>query len=148
VLERVVSQRVPRSVAKTVSNLRDTVRRAVDAVRKALSEDERPLVERRVVDGAEGQLMHRVDRLERRVLAAAKRRETQLVEQVDAVHAALHPLGRPQERVLNFIPILAREGPPLLDAMRDAAATHAASLVQPTETAADASDHRSAPITT
>ena len=82
------------------------------------------------------------------MLAAAKRRETELVEQVDAVHAAQHPLGRPQERVLNFNPILAREGPPLLDAMRDAAAEHAASLVQPTETAADASDHRSAPITT
>ena len=148
VLERLVAQRIPRSVARSLADVRDTVHRAVDAVRKALAEDERPLVERRVVDGAEGQLMHRLDRLERRVLAAAKRREAELVERVDAVHAALHPLGRPQERVLNLIPILAREGPPLLEAMRRAAATHAASLVQPTGAVADASDHRSAPITT
>jgi bacillithiol synthase len=147
-LERLVALRIPRSVASSLAGVRDTVHRAVDAVRKALTEDKRPLVERRVVDGAEGQLMHRLDRLERRVLAAAKRREAELVEQVDAVHAALHPLGRPQERVLNLIPILAREGPPLLEAMRRAAATHAASLVQPTGAVANASDHRSAPITT
>ena len=147
-LERLVAQRIPRSLSKSVSDMRDAVHRAVDAVRKALAEDERPLVERRVVDGAEGQLMHRLDRLERRVLAAAKRREAELLERVDAAHAALHPLGRPQERVLNLIPILAREGPPLLENMQRAAATHAASLVQPTGTVADASDHRSAPITT
>ena len=147
-LERLVAQRIPRSVARSISETRDTVHRAIDAMRNAFAEDERPLVERRVVDGAEGQLMHRLDRLERRVLAAAKRREAELVERVDAVHAALHPLSRPQERVLNLIPILAREGPPLLEAMRKAAATHAASLVQPTGTVADGSGHRSAPITT
>jgi bacillithiol synthase len=147
-LARLVAQCIPGSVTRSLADMRDAVRRAVDAMRKALAEDERSLVERRVVDGAEGQLMHRVDRLERRVLAAAKRREAELVERVDAAHAALRPLNRPQERVLNLIPILAREGPPLLEAMRSAAATHAASLVQPAGSVADASDHRSAPITT
>jgi uncharacterized protein YllA (UPF0747 family) len=105
-------------------------------------------VEERVVDGAEGQLMHRVDRLERRILAAAKRREAEIAERVEAAHAALHPLGRPQERVLNLIPILAREGPELLSTMRRAAQSHAASLVQPSSGITGASDHRGAPIAT
>jgi len=43
--------------------------------------------------------------------------------------ASLFPLGAPQERALNFLPLLARHGSPLLEAMRRAAAQHAAALV-------------------
>lgn len=90
--------------------------------------------------------MHRVDRLERRVLAAAKRRETDIVEHVDAAHAAIYPLGKPQERVLNFLPMLAREGPTLLDAIRRAARGHAEALVQASN--AVERGQRAAPIAT
>ena len=129
VLRRLVAKRMPAAVMKTLVDMREVVHRAVEAVRGALAEDRRPLIDKRVVDGAEGQLMHRVDRLERRVLAAAKRRETELGEHVDAAHAAIYPLDTPQERVLNFIPMLAREGPTLIDAMRRAARGHAAALI-------------------
>ena len=90
--------------------------------------------------------MHRVDRFERRVLAAAKRREIDIAEHVDAAHAAIYPLGKPQERVLNFLPILAREGPTLLDAMRRAARGHAEALVQASN--AVERGQRAAPIAT
>ena len=147
VLKRLVAQRLPVAITGSLAEMRLAIHRAVDALRAAL-EGERPLVERRVVEGAEGQLMHRVDRLERRVLAAAKRRESAIAADIDTAHAALYPLGRPQERMLNFIPILAREGPTLLEAMRRAAAAHAAALVCPPSSVPSASDHRTAPIAT
>jgi uncharacterized protein YllA (UPF0747 family) len=118
----------------------------VDALRVALAAEGRSLIDKRVIDGAEGQLMHRMDRLERRVFAAAKRREGEITEHVDAAHAALYPLEKTQERVLNLLPMLAREGPTLLDAMRRAARAHAASLLQ--TPSAIASDPRAASIAT
>jgi len=144
VLTELVAQRMPSAVGKALVEMREMTHRAVDALRTALATEGRPLIDRRVIDGAEGQLMHRVDRLERRVRAAAKRREGELTEHVDAAHAALYPLGRMQERVLNFLPMLAREGPGLLEAMRRAADAHAASLLQPSS--ATATDPRAAPI--
>jgi uncharacterized protein YllA (UPF0747 family) len=146
VVRRLVVKRMPTGVTKALADMRETTHRAVDALRAALAGDRRPLVDQRVVDGAEGQLMHRVDRLERRVLAAAKRREVEIVEHVDAAHAALYPLGDPQERVLNVLPMLAREGPTLFDAMRRAARSHADSLIEAPN--AIAPDQRAAPIGT
>jgi bacillithiol synthase len=148
VVKRLVAQRIPSAVSKAIVDMREMAHRAVDALRSALTGDRPPLVDKRVVDGAEGQLMHRVDRLERRVLAAAKRRETEIVEHVDAAHAALYPLGKTQERVLNLLPMLTREGPGLLDTMRRAARDHAASLVQAPGAVTDAPDQRAAPIAT
>jgi bacillithiol biosynthesis cysteine-adding enzyme BshC len=147
VLKRLVAQRLPGAVTRSLAEMREVVHHAVDALRSALAQDPRPLVEDRVIGGAEGQLMHRMDRLERRVLAGAKRRESEIAKHVDVAHAALHPLGEPQERALNLIPMLAREGPALVTAMRRAAGDHAASLVQPSGVAG-ASDHRAAPIAT
>ena len=148
VLKRLVLQRIPGGVPRSLADMRDALRRAMDALRGVLAQDLPSLVEQRVIDGAEGQLMHRVHRLERRVLAAAKRRESEIAERVEAAHAALHPSGRLQERVLNFIPMLAREGPELLGAMRRAAGSHAASLLQPSSGVAGVPDHRAAPIAT
>ena len=146
VVTRLVTKRVPGGVTKALADMREMTHRAVDALRTALGEDRRPLVDKRVVDGAEGQLMHRVDRLERRVLAAAKRREVEIVEHVDAAHAAIHPLDDPQERVLNFLPMLAREGPTLFEAMRRAARSHAESLIEAPD--AIAPEQRATPIAT
>lgn len=83
----------------------------------------------RAVQGAAGAMQHRADRLERRLLAAVKRRETSLMLDVATLRAALRPQGKRQERVLNPIPILARQGLSLLLEMRDAARAHAESLV-------------------
>ena len=129
VARTLVALRIPAGVTHSLAALREAVGRAMDAVRASVANDHPPLVEQRVVEGAEYQLQHRVDRFERRVLAAAKRRETAIVEQVTAAHAALFPLGKPQERVLNLVPMLAREGPLLLESMQRAAAEHAAELV-------------------
>jgi uncharacterized protein YllA (UPF0747 family) len=146
ILKRLVAKRMPAGVTKALVDMREMTHRAVDALRAALTEERAPLVDKRVVDGAEGQLMHRLDRLERRVLAAAKRREAEVLEHVGAAHAAIYPLDDSQERVLNFLPILAREGPPLVDAMRRAARSHAESLID--APSAVAPGQRAAPIAT
>lgn len=79
----------------------------------------------RAVQGAAGAMQHRADRLERRLLAAVKRRETALMSDVATLRAALRPRGQRQERVLNPVPMLARHGMALLTEMRDAAGPHA-----------------------
>jgi uncharacterized protein YllA (UPF0747 family) len=74
-------------------------------------------------------LLHRIERTERRYAAAIKRRETGMMRDIATASGALFPDGKPQERVLNFVPFLARYGTPLLDLMRAEAERHASALV-------------------
>lgn len=87
-----------------------------------------------VVGGAQS-LQHRVDRLERRFVAAIKRRETERMRDVATLRAALRPAGARQERVLNAIPLFARHGRALLVEMVNAARPHATSLIEPARSA-------------
>ena len=66
----------------------------------------------------------------RRLLAAAKRREAATLREIAVARGSLFPGGQRQERALNFIPLLARHGAPLVDAMRQSAARHAEALLQ------------------
>jgi uncharacterized protein YllA (UPF0747 family) len=81
------------------------------------------------VQGAMQSLQHRIDRMERRLVAGIKRREEQRMHDVGTLRGALYPLGGRQERTLNLIPLLARHGSSLLTDMRDAARPHADRLV-------------------
>jgi uncharacterized protein YllA (UPF0747 family) len=83
------------------------------------------------VQGGAMALQHRMDRLERRILAAVKRREGGRMRDVGTLRAALYPGGVRQERALNLVPLLARHGLELLTEMRQAASEHAVSLVDP-----------------
>jgi uncharacterized protein YllA (UPF0747 family) len=82
-----------------------------------------------VVQGAIGSLQHRVDRLERRLLAGVARRETARMRDLGTVRAALYPFGGRQERTLNLVPTLARHGLDLLGEIHRAAAGHAETIV-------------------
>ena len=102
-----------------------------DALRATLAADgAAPLVPDAVLDGVRNNVSYRLQRLERRIVAAAKRREATAMHDIAVARASLYPLGKPQERVLNFIPLLARHGAPLLDLMRARAGEHAASLLE------------------
>ena len=81
------------------------------------------------LEGARRALVARIERLERRFVAAFKRRESELMHDVATARGALWPLGKRQERVLNFIPMLARQGPALVGEMRRRAAASARALV-------------------
>jgi uncharacterized protein YllA (UPF0747 family) len=82
-----------------------------------------------VVQGAIGSLQHRVDRLERRLLAGVARRESVRMRDLGTVRGALYPFGGRQERTLNLVPTLARHGLDLLGELHRAAAGHAESIV-------------------
>jgi bacillithiol synthase len=69
------------------------------------------------IDATMRQLLWRVDRLERRVLASTKRVQDGLMRDVAAARSQLWPHGGPQERAINPLPWLARFGPPLMDDM-------------------------------
>ncbi len=129
VVETTVARRaVPTVVQSALAGLRTDV-----ASRLALAkEGGAHLLPDAVTDGAERQLLHKLDRLERRFVAATKRHEQQLMRDVATVLGALHPDGGRQERTLSWAPLVARHGDPLLLALRAAAADHASSLIDPT----------------
>jgi uncharacterized protein YllA (UPF0747 family) len=103
--------------------------RAQDAHARAVAAAADGLLGERVVEGASAWMAHRVARLERRALAAVARRETATMHDLATVRGALQPGGARQERALNFLPLLARHGVPLLQAMLLRAREHADALV-------------------
>ena len=72
---------------------------------------------------------YRLARLERRYAAAVKRAGSDDLRDVATVRATLYPSGVPQERVLSFIPFLARHGATAVDAIRDQARLHVAAMI-------------------
>ena len=106
-----------------------SVRAAIEGLPGALAPEANLLGLGGAVHGSMQSLLHRVDRLERRLVAGVKRREHQLLRDVATLRGALHPLRTRQERALNLIPFLSRHGLALLSEMRDAAAPHAAGLI-------------------
>jgi uncharacterized protein YllA (UPF0747 family) len=122
------------ALPSTVTNALARVQEAIDRASNQLTADAETgtLVPARAVAGARGSLMHRLQRLERRYVAAVKRREDQVMRDITTARAHLYPDGKRQERTLNFIPMLARQGMPLLAATREAATAHARALVSGT----------------
>ena len=110
------------------------IREEIAGLTAALAPEAGPLGLDAAVTGAAGSLSHRVDRLERRLVAAIKRREASRMRDVATLRAALRPRGNRQERVLNAIPMLSRHGTELLSDMSRASAAHASSLVTPGRT--------------
>ena len=82
-----------------------------------------------MLSGAARDIERRLGRLERRVIAAAKREQVAAMTDLATVRGALVPSGKPQERMLNLFPILARHGPILLEEVRNAARAHAQDIV-------------------
>jgi bacillithiol synthase len=118
---------LPQSVTGALSRLRDTIERVAASL--SADPDADSLVPTAAVSGAKGSLLDRLQRLERRYVAAVKRREDQVMRDVATARAYLYPDGARQERELNFIPTLARQGPHLWSMMREAAGTHARTLI-------------------
>ncbi len=99
------------------------------ALQSAL-EGQAQVMDPRVVDGTVRGMQWRADRLERRILAGAKRREAAAMAELAMVRGALFPGGKRQERALSFVPLLAHYGDAVTDAMRRGAARHAEALLR------------------
>ncbi len=127
----VAREAVDADVQDAIERLRIAVETQVRAVREALVRAE-GIVSPDVVAGLSKDFGIRLDRFERRVIAGVKRREHTLMRDVAFVRAAMRPDGHSPERKLNLLPMLARFGPSILDAMRDEAHAYATRLVQGT----------------
>jgi bacillithiol biosynthesis cysteine-adding enzyme BshC len=127
---RLVRAQLPDGVRDALARYSEGAASLNDALRRALASDgASPLVPDTVLDGVRNNVAYRLERLERRIVAGAKRREAAAMHDIAVARSSLYPHGKPQERVLNFIPMLARHGQPLLDMMRARANEHAAALL-------------------
>ena len=105
------------------------LRSAIERATARLAPDAASMRIEKAVAGAAHTIQHRVDRLERRLVAAVKRREHHLMQDVGTLRGALYPTGKRQERALNIVPMLSRHGLELFEDMRRAAVPHAQALV-------------------
>lgn len=118
----------PPPVSREYGRLREALHERLAALREAVEATNAP-VPPSVLEGVERGLEWRLRRLERRITAGMKRRETRLLTELATLRGALYPFGVRQERVLNLVPMLSRHGLDLLERLRDEAGHHARALV-------------------
>lgn len=123
---RLAKAKLPAELADALSRLRRDVESDVAALERA---DRDSIVPPASVEGLRRSLLHRLERAERRYIAGIKRREDALMRDIATAAAGLYPNGMRQERVLNWVPFLARYGSSLMELMRSEATRHAAALI-------------------
>ena len=123
---RLARAALPADASSALTRMRNAVEEGLAVVGREVAD----LVPPAAIEGGARSIEHRIARLERRLVAAMKRRSADTLRDVATARASLHPAGKRQERALNFLPFLARYGGPLLDDMLREAAAHARSLVE------------------
>jgi uncharacterized protein YllA (UPF0747 family) len=124
---RIAERALPQRARAVIEQAREQAA-ALGTALSSLAEGE-AVIDRRVAEGHARRAAWLAGRIERRILAAVKRRESDAMFALGTARASLFPFGIRQERALNFIPLLARYGPSLLDDMIDGAAAHAGRLI-------------------
>ena len=125
---RVARSRLPKRVIDQLNAARAVLDEAMASLSDAIAEEKAPVAPA-VTAGLRAHLTRRFDRFERRLIAAAKKQNADVMHQIGTARGSLYPLGKPQERSLNFVPLLARYGPVLRDEMLAGAREHAATLL-------------------
>lgn len=125
----VAREALPADVRSALERVRGAVATPIQALASAVAEAGAPALPSAVLTGAARDVERRLARLERRILAAAKREHTATMTDLSTLRAALVPAGKPQERMLNLFPLLARHGSALLDDVRAAAQRHAEAVI-------------------
>ncbi|MFL5561207.1 MAG: bacillithiol biosynthesis BshC [Gemmatimonadaceae bacterium] len=126
--ERRIAERALPEAARSVIEQARQQAMALGTALTSLAEGD-AIIDRRVAEGHAHRAEWLAARIERRILAAVKRRETDAMFALGTARGSLYPFGVRQERALNFIPLLARYGPAMLDDMSAAAAAHAGRLI-------------------
>ena len=124
---RIARGRLPKAVIEEMNATRAALNERVDALNEAVVEERAP-VSPAVTEGLRANLLRRLDRFERRLIAAAKREHADIMHEIATARGSLYPLGKPQERGLNFVPLLARYGAILRQEMLAEAREHARRL--------------------
>jgi hypothetical protein len=121
VLARAAADRMPPRALAALKQLRAGAAEGFKVVADEAGRIAPPLV--RSAEGSERRVLFEVERLERRLVRSLKRRHETELRQLVRARTSVLPAGRPQERVLCLAGPLARFGPPLLDAVLEAAAS-------------------------
>lgn len=119
---RMARESLPASFRSGITELRDATGRITHDL---AGTDAADLAAPGVLDGLKRSVNHRIDRLERRMAAAVKRQGNDALRDAAVARGFLFPFGVPQERALNLIPLLARNGSELFEAVLGEARKHA-----------------------
>jgi uncharacterized protein YllA (UPF0747 family) len=125
---RVARGHLPKRVIDELNATRALLDKKLDELSEAVEKEHAP-VSPAVTGGLRANLLRRLDRFERRLIAAAKKEHADIMQEIATARGSLYPLGKPQERALNFVPLLARYGSGLRDEMLEEARVHAKRLV-------------------
>lgn len=125
---RIARSRLPKRVIEELNAARAVLDESIDALSDAVAEEKAPLAPA-VTAGLKANLSRRFDRFERRLIAAAKKEYADVMQEIGTARGSLYPFGKPQERSLNFVPLLARYGSLLRDEMLVGARDHAKRLL-------------------
>jgi bacillithiol biosynthesis cysteine-adding enzyme BshC len=125
---RIAREKLPSDVLDEVTKLRNDIDHRADKLGSVLKEVSY-IPGGSLSEGLRRNLGHRVDRLERRLVAASKRHHSELMRDVGTVRGSLFPLGKAQERGLSFVPFLVRHGKILREAMIERATQYAKTLL-------------------
>lgn len=125
---RVARAHLPKRVIAGLNATRELLDKQLDELSAAAAEEQVP-VSPTVTGGLRANLMRRLDRFERRLIAAAKKQHVDIMQEIATARGSLYPLGKPQERALNFVPLLARYGAALRGEMLVEAREHAKRLI-------------------
>lgn len=124
---RVAREEIAAGARQALTRLREAVARESDEIVRAITGDE---ALRRSVGSMRAGAEHRIARLERRLAATAKRDGAPRLRDVRLAQASLFPNAIPQERVLSFIPYLARYDGAVTSAIIAAAGSLASQIVR------------------
>jgi bacillithiol biosynthesis cysteine-adding enzyme BshC len=122
---RMARESLPPQLTERLAALRQSLDSSVHALSSAPGAD---LVAPTVLDGLVRNMTHRLDRLERRYVAAVKRRGNEALREVAIARGSLFPADAPQERALNGVPLLARYGDELIESALREIAQHTSQL--------------------
>ncbi len=111
---RLARKSLPDGIASGIEKLRVSLSDSLEEIANA---EDGGLVPTAVLDGLRRNVEHRITRLERRLSAGIKRRGNDSLRDVAIARGALFPFGVPQERSLNLMPLLARYGDELTEAV-------------------------------
>ncbi len=125
---RVARAHLPKRVIEVLNATRALLDKQLDELSDSVAEERAP-VSPAVTGGLRANMVRRLDRFERRLVAAAKKQHADIMQEIATARGSLYPLGKPQERALNFVPLLGRYGAALRDEMLADAREHAKRLV-------------------
>jgi bacillithiol biosynthesis cysteine-adding enzyme BshC len=118
---RLVRSQLPREASAALESIRSAVESGYEALERSAAEIDPTLV--RPVQGARHQALSGTQDVEKKLVQHLKRRQETELSQIARARTAVHPGGKPQERVLTAAPFLARYGPALITDLADAIET-------------------------